>query len=440
MTTEVTTETEALMPQEWPGSYFIGAEEIEAVTRVLTARSPFRFYGPDVQRYGDRVEEIFRQRLGRKHALLVNSGTSALNVAMAAADVGPGDEVLLPGFLWVACLASIVRAGGIPRLVDVDDTFTMDPNDLEQKINERTKAVLLVHMSGTCGDVERIRDICQARGVLLIEDVAQANGATFHGKPLGSFGDISMFSFQFNKNMTSGEGGLITSDNDALFERIWAYHDLGYGRNAAGRLNPMGPVQTWGFGVRVNEVTAGVLYGQVRKLDQIVGAMRARNRQLYEGLSAIPGVTARRRIDPEGDSGPFVIITFPTAEVAKEIVKKTRAAGVRPGPWGFGNIRLAEFWFHIYHHNVSLVQRRGINSAGYPWTEPRNAFAEDIRYVAGTLPRLDDLAERSVLIPVAPVLTAEQCDRIIGIYHDSAAQLGLRPRNACELPSALGRL
>lgn len=427
MTEVVTrTETEALMPQEWPGSYFIGPEEIEAVTRVLMARSPFRFYGHDVQKYADRVEEIFRERLGRKHALLVNSGTSALNVAMAAADVGPGDEVLLPGFLWVACLASIVRAGGIPRLVDIDDTFTMDPDDLEQKINERTKAVLLVHMSGTSGDVARIREICTRRNVLLIEDVAQANGATFHGKPLGSFGDLSMFSFQYNKNMTSGEGGMVTSDNSALFERVWAYHDLGYGRNEAGRLNPFGAVQTWGFGVRMNETTAAVLYGQVQKLDQIVDAMRARNRQLYEGLSAIPGATPRRRIDPDGDSGAFVIMTFPDAAVTKEIIKRTRAAGVRPGPWGFGNIRVAEFYFHIYHHNVSLVQRRGINSAGYPWTEPRNAFAQDIPYVPGTLPCLDDLAERSVLIPVAPVLSQENCDRIIEIYHDTAAELGLR--------------
>lgn len=428
MTTDVmsSTQTEPLMPQEWPGSYYMGPEEVEAVTRVLMARSPFRFYGHDVQHYADRVEDAFRERLGRKHALLVNSGTSALNVAMAAADVGPGDEVLLPGFLWVACLASIVRAGGIPRLVDIDDTFTMDPDDLERKINERTKAVLLVHMSGTSGDVARIREICSARNVLLIEDVAQANGATFRGKALGSFGDLSMFSFQYNKNMTAGEGGLVTADDDALFDRVWAYHDLGYARNAAGRLEPFGPVQTWGMGVRMSEVSAGVLYGQVNKLDQIVAAMRERNRQLYEGLAAIPGATPRRRIDPDGDSGAFVIVSFPDAEITKEIVKRTRAAGVRPGPWGFGNIRVAEFYFHIYHHNVSLVMKRGVNSAGYPWTEPRNAFAEEIQYKPGTLPRLDDLAERSVILPVAPVLSAENCGRIVEIYQQTAAELGLR--------------
>src|SRR3954469_18029691 len=207
MTSSVITE-ETLLPYEWPGSYFIGEEEIEAVDKVLLARSPYRYYGHDLQHYADKVEDFFRQRLGRKHAVLVNSGTGALSVAIAAADVGPGDEVLLPGYLWVACLSAVVRAGGIPVLVDIDDTFTMDPADLERKISPRTKAVLLVHMSGACGDVEKIVEICKRKNVLLIEDTAQGNGASFHGKPLGSFGDMAIFSFQYNKNVTAGEGGL----------------------------------------------------------------------------------------------------------------------------------------------------------------------------------------------------------------------------------------
>jgi dTDP-4-amino-4,6-dideoxygalactose transaminase len=426
MTTSTIVKTEPLLPQEWPGSYYIGDEEMDAVNRVLMARSPFRFYGHDVQRYAERVEGIFRERLDRKHAILINSGTGALSVAMAAADVGPGDEVLLPGFLWVACLASIVRAGGVPRLVDIDDTFTMDPDDLERKITPRTKAVLCVHMSGTSGDIERIREICTRRNVLLIEDVAQSNGATFKGKPLGSFGDLSMFSFQYNKNITSGEGGLVTMNDDLLFQRAWAYHDLGYGRDANGRLDPFGAVQSWGFGVRMSEVTAAVLYGQLQKIDTIIGSMRARNRQLYEGLGRIPGVKTRRRIDPDGDSGPFVIITLPDAELTKQIVKKTRAAGVRPGPWGFGNIRMTDFYFHIYHHNISLVERKGVNSSGHPWTDPRNDFARDYNYRQGELPQLDDLVERSILIPVAPVLTPEACDRVIEIYTEAAAELGLQ--------------
>jgi dTDP-4-amino-4,6-dideoxygalactose transaminase len=417
-------EETTLLPYEWPGSYFIGEEEVEAVTKVLLSRSPFRFYGHDLQHYADRAEALFRERLGRKHALLVNSGTGALSVAMAAADVGPGDEVLLPGYMWVACLSSVIRAGAIPRLVDVDSTFTMDPDDLERKINSRTKVVLDVHMSGACGDIERVAEICKRHKVLLIEDVAQANGASFHGKPLGSFGDIAIFSFQYNKNMTSGEGGMVVCDDDALFNRLYAWHDLGYGRNEAGRLDPQGDVKAYGMGVRMSEVAAAMVYSQVQKLDTITANMRARNQQLYEGLAQIPGAKSRTILDPLGDSGPFVIMTWPNADHCAQIVERTRAAGVRPGEKGLGNIRMTDWGLHLYYNNVSLVEKRGVNSAGRPWSDPLNAFAKDISYGKGTLPVMDDLFDRSSLLPVAPVITPEACNRIIEIFHQAAAQIG----------------
>src|SRR5258708_35390307 len=127
MAIETMTE-EAVLPCDWRGSDSIGEEEIDAVTKVLLARSPYRYYGHDLQHYADKVEDFYRKRLGRKHAILVNSGTAALSVAVAAADIGPGDEVLLPGYFWVACVSAVVRAGGIPRLVRMHDTVTMGPD------------------------------------------------------------------------------------------------------------------------------------------------------------------------------------------------------------------------------------------------------------------------------------------------------------------------
>ncbi len=416
---------ETILPYEWPGSYFIGEEEIDAVTKVLLARSPFRFYGHDLLHNADQVEDFYRERLGRKHAVVVNSGTAALSVALAAADVGPGDEVLMPGYLWVACLSGVIRAGGIPRLVDIDDTFTMDPDDLERKISSRTKAVLLVHMSGACGDVERIVNICQRHNVVLIEDTAQANGASFHGKPLGSFGDMAIFSFQYNKNVTSGEGGLVVSDRDDLGNRAWAYHDMGYSRNEQGRVDPNGPVQTWGQGSHMSEVSAAMLLAQVRKLELITGTMRRHNQQLYAGFAQIPGAKPRRIIDPSGDSGPFVLITWPTAEICQKLVDATRAAGVRPGPKGIGNIRMTDWGMHIYYNNISLIEKKPVNSAGRPWSDPLNAWAKDIDYHQGLLPQMDDLIARTCLIPVAPQLTPEGCEKIIKVYHDCAVKLGL---------------
>ena len=115
-----------LIPYEWPGVYYYGEDEAQAVRSVVESRSPFRFYGFDSKHFADRLEAMFCERLGRRYALAVNSGTASLSIAMAAIGVGPGDEVLLPGYLWTSCLAAVVRAGAIPRLVDVDDTFCMD--------------------------------------------------------------------------------------------------------------------------------------------------------------------------------------------------------------------------------------------------------------------------------------------------------------------------
>jgi dTDP-4-amino-4,6-dideoxygalactose transaminase len=415
----------AFLPFEWPGSFFIGEEEIANVTKTLTTKSPYRNYGHDVQHFCDKVEHFYKERLSRKYAQLVSSGTTALSTALMAADVGPGDEVCVPGYLWVACLSAIVRLGGIPRLVDIHTTFAMDPTDLERKINERTKVVLLVHMSGCSGDVARVVDICKARRVLLIEDVAQANGASFHGKPLGSFGDMAIFSFQYNKNITSGEGGLVVTDSVDLYNRASAFHDTGYVRNAQGRVLPeSSPVQGWGQCVHMSDLTAGLLLAQCHRLDHICSLMRDRNHQLYAGLAEIPGCKVRTVLDPSGDAGNFVIATFPSAAFCRAIVESTRSKGVRPEPGGLSNINMHDGWgLHLYYHNVSLVNKHGVNSAGRPWSDPLNAFAKDISYGHGTLPVCDDLFARSVLIAVPPVLTQDQVQKIISIYRTAAAEL-----------------
>lgn len=412
-----------LLLHEWPGSYVMGEEEMEAVSAVLHARSPFRFYGHDVQHYADRVEDFYRDFLGVKHAIAVNSGTAALDTAMAAAEVGPGDEVAIPGYFWVSCASAIVRAGAIPRLVDVDRTFTMDPDDLARKINARTKAVLVVHMAGACGHLDRVAALCQERGVTLIEDVAQANGGSFQGKPLGSWGDLAIFSFQYNKNITCGEGGLVACSDDMLYGRAWATHDLGYARDANGHLDPS-ILQTWGQGRRMSELSAAMLYAQTQKLADLTAAMRARTQQLYAGLRAIPGAVVREVPDPAGDSGPFVIVTWPDAETATAITGEARANGVRT-PSGGGLGLISETGFHIYSNNTSLVEKRPINKAGRPWSDPLNAFAAEIDYGHGALPQLDNLAPRSMMMPVMPTMSADACARIIDIFHASAAQTGL---------------
>jgi dTDP-4-amino-4,6-dideoxygalactose transaminase len=414
-----------LLPYEWPGSYVLGDEEVAAVSDVLRARSPFRFYGHDLQHYADRLEAAYRRRLGRRHCLAVNSGTSALAIAMGMLDVGPGDEVLVPGYLWVSCLAAVVRAGAIPRLVDIDDTFTMDPDDLERTITPRTKAVLVVHMSGATGHLDRLVAVARARGVPLVEDVAQANGGTFRGQPLGSFGDVAIFSFQYNKAITAGEGGLVACDDTALYRRAFALHDLGYARGDDGRLDTDDPAaQGWGMGARMSEPTAAVLTVQETKLDALVDRMRTLHARLAGGLATLPSATLRATPDAAGGNGSFVIVTWPDAAWCRDVVSLTRRAGVRPGPDGLNNVTFDEWGLHLYHHNVSLVAKRGTNTRGYPWTDPANAFADAYAYGPGSLARADDLFARSSLLAVPPSLADDQADAVVEAFAEAARRLG----------------
>jgi len=226
-------------PLAWesPGGNRIGAEELDLVTRVVQAQSPFRFYGPDPQHMVDTLESEWGEAFAHRYALAVSSGTAALSIAIGAFGIGPGDEVLIPGLLWVSTVSAVVRAGAIPRLVDIDETFCMDPADLERKIGPHTRAVLCVHIAGAPGRMRRIAEICRARGLVLIEDCAQAAGAHQDGTAVGRFGDVGIFSFQLNKTITSGEGGMVVSEREDVFRRAVAVHDLGYARDGSGRLD-----------------------------------------------------------------------------------------------------------------------------------------------------------------------------------------------------------
>lgn len=421
---------ETLLPYEWPGSYYLGQEEIDAARRAIESRSLFRFYGHDLQHYADRLEEAYRARLGRAHALAVGSGTAALSIAMGMLDVGPGDEVLLPGYFWVSCASAVVRAGAIPRLVDIDDTFSMDPADLERTIGGRSKAILMVHMSGATGELDRILDIARRAGVPVIEDVAQANGGSHRGQPLGSFGDVAIFSFQYNKAITAGEGGLVTCDDLALQRRAVALHDLGYPRADTGGLDMGDPAtQLWGIGSRMGELAAGVVLAQERKLDALVSQMRRLKHRIEDGLSSITDLRLRRAPDPAGGNGSFTIPIWPDQETCGTVVQATREAGVRTGAHGLNNLTLEEWGLHLYYNNESLVNRRGMNSRGYPWRDPANAFATDYGYTRGTLPQADDLFSRSSLLAIPPSLSEGAADRIVDAYRDAARRYGLEVKS-----------
>ncbi len=402
------------LPWELPGAHWIGEEELELVSRVIRARSPFRFYGPDLQRMVDTLEEEWCSAFGHRHALGVSSGTAALSIAMSALEIGPGDEVLVPGYLWVSCVSAVVRAGAIPRLVDIDDCFTLDPVDLERKIGPRTRAALMVHMSGAPGRVAEVARICRERGIGLIEDCAQTAGASQDGKAVGTFGDVGIFSFQLNKNMTSGDGGMVVTERDDLFRRIVALHDVGYPRNAQGRLDTSDPeCQLWGVGARMSELTGAMCLAQMRKLPLITGAMRSAKWRIREALTDVAGLNFRTIPDPKGDTGPFMLMALRDGETAERFVAALRAEGIAGPPGSLACLTMREWGMHWYSNIPSLVNKRSNSRDGAPWTLPANAFAADYSYAFGALPRCDDLHARGALLTIASTLTPEDVDDII---------------------------
>ncbi len=406
------------LPLEFPGVHYFDEEEIEAVSRVLRSRSPFRYYGIDPQGEAEVFEREFAGFVGVKHALAVSSGTGALHVALGALGVGPGQEVIIPAYLWVSVIAAVVNRGAIPVLADIDETFCMDPASVEAAITERTSGVIFVHMSGAPGRVEEVAGIARRRGLFLIEDCAQCLGGALNGRKVGTFGDIGVFSFQVNKNMTAGEGGCIVTGDEALYRRAVACHDLGYAKDGDGQLVLDRPdLHLWGMGYRLDELRAAVLRVQLRKLPRIIDSMRKSKYRIRNGISGLPGLGFRKILDPEGDTGGFLITTYPDPEAARRVNRALRAEGIVTHPQGVSNIVMTEWGLHLYYNNLSLVNQSSVDPRGAPWRLAENLpSAERRNYAKGACPVADDLFEGSILLPIPSCLTREDEDDIIGAF------------------------
>ena len=401
---------------EFPGVHYMDEEEIEAAVRVLKSRSLFRYYGIDLQKEVDAFEAEFSQQLGVRYTQAVSSGTGALQTALSALGVGPGQEVIVPAYMWVSVLAAVVNHGAIPVLADIDETFTMDPADLEKRITSRTKGIIIVHMSGAPGNVEPVLKIARQHGLWLLEDCAQCNGGSLHGRKVGTFGDMAIFSYQMNKNMTCGEGGGVVTNDKLLYQRAHACHDMGYARDDNGRLifNDLS-LCSWGMGYRLDELRAAVLRVQLRKLPEIIAHMRHSKYRIRRELEKFPRVQLRKILDVEGDTGCFLLATFPDPACAQRVNKALRAEGITPNSQGVSDVVMTDWGLHLYTNNVSLVSKTSVDPNGFPWRLAENRDLAH-NYNKGTCPKADDLFERTVLLAIPSCLTEQDEQDIIRAF------------------------
>ena len=365
-----------------PAGLEIGKEEKKEVMEVLENKYLFRYYGPkDSPSKVKALEEDYAKLLGTRHSLAVNSCTSALISALVAVGVGPGDEVIVPAYTFFATCAAVVAARAIPIVAEVDKSLTMDPVDFEKKITARTKAVIPVHMRGMPAKMDKILAISREHNVRVIEDVAQANGGSFKGKMLGSFGDVGCFSLQFHKIITSGEGGVLATDNDLFYTRAQAYHDVA----ACWRKDRFAPPEFEGeifFGqnYRMSELTGAVALAQFRKLDGIVSRMRKNKKLIKDRIKDLPNIEFREVTDEAGDTAICLVFFLPRADQVEGFVKALNAEGVEAG--GIYNKGVPDW--HIYPHWKMLIEKMMPTKQGCPFNCPQSGPVPDYR--AGCLP------------------------------------------------------
>jgi len=378
------------LPPMYPGATMIGKEEKKAVMEVLDAQSLFRYYGPKFLNKVRKFETAFANEIGVMYALGVTSGTASLLTSLMAAGVKAGDEVIIPAYTWIATATSVMATRATPVLAEVDGSLTLDPEDLETKITEKTKAVIPVHMRGIGCKMDEIMRIAKEHRLAVIEDCAQSCGASYRGKRIGSIGDMGAFSFQLNKVITAGEGGAITTNEKRLFERAVMFHDMA----ALVREEFWGKFESeplYGLNFRMSEIAGAILLEQLKKLDKILSLTRRAKQAIKKGIEDVKAIEFREVPDQKGDTGICLIFFLENAGKAKafaDALCKNNLTG--PGYGTFVIYDPSKPDWHVYAHWKRVTPFKG-----------------------DECPRTLELLGRAVHMDVSPLLTKQDISQII---------------------------
>jgi dTDP-4-amino-4,6-dideoxygalactose transaminase len=379
----------------FPGGMEIGPEEKAAVMEVLDERTLFRYYGPtDFASRVSRLEEAFAAHFGVRHALAVNSGTAALITASVALGVGPGDEVIVPAYTFIASAAAVLAARAVPVIAEVDESLTLDPLALEEKISPYTKAIMPVHMRGAPCAMDQIMEIAHKHDLKVIEDVAQAIGGTYAGKQLGTIGHVGAFSLQLHKIITTGEGGMVVTDEQSLFHRARMYHD------SAGfwRMEHPGELPIPGVNYRMSEIAGALGLVQLSRLESLLARMRRLKAQLKTGLD---GFHFRRINDEAGDTAVCLVFYLPEADLTKQITAALKAENVGASVIYDPDV---SNW-HVYINWKHILAQKTITDEGCPYRCP--LYQGEVEYTPDMCPQTLDLLSRAVHLDISPLLTED---------------------------------
>ena len=345
-----------------PGFEVVGKEEREQVEDVFNRGGILFRHGFDNLRNGcyktKEFEIAFAKRMNVKHALAVSSGTAALRVALAALNISEGDEVITQSFTFVATVEAIIESKATPVCAEIDETLNLCPDSLLENITSKTKAVIVVHMLGTPARLDLIKDICDSRGIMLIEDTAWGCGGSLNGKMLGTWGDIGTYSFDFAKTLTTGEGGMLVFRNKLSAEKAAAWHDHGHENNPQ--------VPRWedtrtssGFNYRMMELQGAIGLAQLEKLDAIVRAQRNNKTLIWKEISKIPEVNPRAVPEGSYETADALVFFVPDSKIAtkcrENLLQDGLATKILPEAYTW---HFAGTWNHMpelkHRHNGDL--------------------------------------------------------------------------------------
>lgn len=322
------------LPSAMAGATLISGDELLELADVVREKSPFRFYGLGNPTKVDTFEKMVCEKLGVKYALAVSSGTAAIACAVTALGLGVNDEVIIPAFSWFSDYSALVTLGILPVFADIGEDMNLDPEDFEKKITPNTKAVICVHYQGTPCRMDEILAIAKKHNILVIEDVAQAFGGSYKGKRLGTMGDIAIASFQTHKIITSGEGGMVMTNNRDYYIRAIRYHDLGFVRPnfeyAIQNQEDMDDKYMFaGLQYRMSELQGAFLVAQFRRIDRILDICRKHKGRLCSFMKEnYPQYKLR---DEDGDCGILFGFLMNSKEDAEHLREIMSAEGIACG-------------------------------------------------------------------------------------------------------------
>ena len=338
-----------------PGFELIGKEEENAVDEIFEKSNGVLYrYGLD-----ERRNHIFRvvdfenelaKKLNVKYCHCVCNGTAALKIALLGIGIKQGDEVITQSFTFAATVEAILEVGAKPVITEIDRSLNMDPTDLEKKITNRTKAIIPVHMAGVAAKMDEVLSIAQKYNIPILEDSAQALGATYAGKPLGTIGDVGIYSFDIGKVITTGEGGAVVTNNKSIYLKAREYADHGHEQNPN---VPRGEDtrSRWGFNYKMTEFQGAVGLAQLEKLDFILRKQRENKSRIKHYIKNISGIEFRDIPNPEGDAGDTLIFFLESREQASKFADLLSKAGI-----GTKNLpdaidwHYAGTWTHIFYN------------------------------------------------------------------------------------------